>query len=79
MLSGAYVPHQPAFATATTLTLECKKWYVAVPAYAWAAGVGYSRMYLGEHYPSDVIAGAVVGAGSAWLSHWATQKLFHKK
>ena len=68
-----------AFATATTLTLECKKWYVAVPAYAWAAGVGYSRMYLGEHYPSDVIAGAVVGAGSAWLSHWATQKLFHKK
>ena len=68
-----------AFATATTLSLEFKKWYVVVPAYAWAAGVGYSRMYLGEHYPSDVIAGAVVGAGSAWLSHWATQKLFHKK
>lgn len=68
-----------AFATATTLSLEFKKWYVVVPAYAWAASVGYSRMYLGEHYPSDVIAGAVVGAGSAWLSHWATQKLFHKK
>src|SRR6476659_6035049 len=41
-----------AFATATTLTLEFKKWYVAVPAYLWAAGVGYSRMYLGEHYPT---------------------------
>lgn len=68
-----------AFATATTLSLEFKKWYVVVPAYAWAAGVGYSRMYLGEHYPTDVLAGAVVGAGSAWLSHWATQKLFHKK
>ncbi len=68
-----------AFATATTITLEFKKWYVVVPAYAWAAGVGYSRMYLGEHYPTDVIAGAVVGAGSAWLSHWATQKLFSKK
>ena len=65
-----------AFATATTLTLEFKKWYVAVPAYAWAAGVGYSRVYLGEHYPSDVIAGAAVGAGSAFLSQWLTKKIF---
>lgn len=65
-----------AFATATTLSLELKKWYVIVPAYAWAAGVGYSRLYLGEHYTSDVIGGAVVGAGSAVLSHWLTKKFF---
>ncbi|NNV54824.1 phosphatase PAP2 family protein [Limnovirga soli] len=68
-----------AFATATTLSLQYKKWYVVVPAYAWAAGVGYSRMYMGEHYPTDVLAGAVIGAGSAFISHWATQKLLHKK
>ncbi len=65
-----------AFATATSLALEYKKWYVVVPAYLWAAGVGYSRLYQGEHYPSDVLAGAVVGAGSAWLSHWLTKKVF---
>jgi len=57
-----------AFATATALTLKYPKWYVAVPSFLWAGSVGYSRMHLGVHYPSDVLAGAVLGAGSAWLT-----------
>ncbi len=65
-----------AFATATSLALEYKKWYVVVPAYMWATSVGYSRMYLGEHYPSDVLGGAIIGTGSAILSHWLTKKIF---
>ncbi len=65
-----------AFATATTMALTYKKWYITVPAFAWAAGVGYSRMRLGRHYPTDVAAGALVGVGSAYLSHWVTQKIF---
>lgn len=65
-----------AFATATSLSLEYRKWYVVVPAYAWAVGVGYSRLYLGEHYPTDVLGAAVIGTGSALLSHWLTKKIF---
>lgn len=65
-----------AFATATTISLQYKKWYIAVPAYAWAASVGYSRMRLGRHYPTDVAAGAIVGIGSGYLSHWLTKKIF---
>ncbi|MEP6682349.1 MAG: phosphatase PAP2 family protein [Parafilimonas sp.] len=65
-----------AFATATSVSLQCKKWYIIVPAYAWAVGVGYSRLYLGEHYPTDIIGSAVTGAGSAFISHWISIKIF---
>jgi membrane-associated phospholipid phosphatase len=68
-----------AFATATSVLLTAKKWYYVVPAYMWASGVGYSRIYLGQHYPSDVFAGAVVGAAGAYASHWLTEKIFLKK
>ena len=68
-----------AFATATSIFLNYKKWYVAVPLYAWATSVSYSRMYLGQHYPTDVMAGAAVGIGSAYLCHWLNKKYFLKR
>jgi undecaprenyl-diphosphatase len=68
-----------AFATATSLAITTKKWYVAVPAFAWSASVGYSRIYLGQHYPSDVIMGAVVGTSSAIVCHWASKQLLKRK
>jgi membrane-associated phospholipid phosphatase len=67
-----------AFTTATSLSLYFPKWYVIVPSYLWAGSVGYARMYQGVHYPTDVLAGAAVGAGSAWLG-WKVQKWMDKK
>jgi len=67
-----------AFATATSLTLTCKKWYIVIPAYTWATSVAYARMYVGQHYPTDVLAGALIGTGSAILSNWLTKKYFNK-
>lgn len=72
-----------AFATATSLTLKYPKWYVIAPSYLWACSVAYSRMNLGVHYPSDVLAGAILGAGSAYLTYvinnWFWKKQNNKR
>ncbi|HEY0271861.1 MAG TPA: phosphatase PAP2 family protein [Chitinophaga sp.] len=55
-----------AFGALTPLARAYPKWYFAAPSLLWAGAVGYSRMYLGVHYPSDVAAGALLVAGTAF-------------
>jgi membrane-associated phospholipid phosphatase len=68
-----------AFCTATSLSLRYRKWYIIAPAYIFATSVAWARMYQGVHYPSDVLAGAIVGAGSAWLGYKVQKWISHKK
>ena len=42
-----------------------KRWY-SVSIIFWAAIVSYSRIYLGVHYPGDVLSGAILGALIGW-------------
>jgi undecaprenyl-diphosphatase len=53
------------FATATVLVLGHRK--LGALALAFAALMSFARVYVGEHWPGDVLAGAAIGAASALL------------
>ena len=42
-----------------------KRWYT-ISIIIWASVIGYSRIYLGVHYPGDVVCGSMVGAFIGW-------------
>ena len=53
-----------SFAAATALTIVTPS--VGIPALGGAALVGWSRMQLGKHHPSDVLVGGTVGVLWGW-------------
>jgi membrane-associated phospholipid phosphatase len=61
-----------AFAGALLLTRHYPR--LAPAWYAIAALVGFSRIYLGAHYPGDVLSGAVVGSALAEATRWVIDK-----
>lgn len=59
--SGSFV-----IATSLTLRYPDNPWIIA-GSFTYATLVSLGRMYWGVHYPSDVLVGSLIGAGSAAL------------
>lgn len=65
-----------SFAAAVALAQAGKRWLV--PGLCYGAVMGFCRMYLMMHYPTDVVfgalAGAVCGMAAIWIWNYAEAK-----
>lgn len=74
-----------SMAAAVFLGLSLQKWYKYLPflLLVWAVITGYSRIYLGVHYPLDVISGMAFGGLTGWLFYliqqWGQRKFKTQK
>ena len=54
------------FAVATVIALFFRRW--GLPMYGLAAAVAYSRMYVGAHWPSDIVPSIALGLINGWAA-----------
>ena len=59
-----------AFATAVVMFRGLPKKF-GIPILVFACLMGLSRLYVGVHYPSDVLGGVLIGTGIALLTYWS--------
>lgn len=64
-----------SFGLAVFLMLLFRKRQLTVFIISWAVINSYSRLYLGLHYPGDLLAGAIIGGFGGWLMYYLLTKV----
>lgn len=75
--SAAAVYFTLGLGLANMVTRKALRWYILIASPLIVFLIGASRVYLGVHYPTDVLAGWCVGAAWAsfvWLAAWRIEK-----
>ena len=67
-----------AFAVASAVAFYYPK--TSILFFAAALSIGVGRVAAGVHWPSDILGGAIVGIGTAWLIHFLRKRFYrHEK
>lgn len=64
-----------AFALAVFVLRALKSHKITVIMLVWATVVSYSRIYLGVHYPGDILVGMLPGSAVGWFFYWFSTKI----
>lgn len=64
---SAHAANSFAIVSFFTLVLKTRFKYLGIILFLWASLVAYSRIYIGVHYPLDIITGVSVGLLFGWL------------
>ena len=76
-LYGFFSSHAAnSFGLTTFAALTLRNRLSAITLYLWAALTSYSRIYLGYHYPGDILAGLLFGLLTGWLIYKLQHRLF---
>jgi Membrane-associated phospholipid phosphatase len=67
------------FAIAVFLALLFKRKVFTISILIWASIVSFSRIYLGVHYPGDVLCGAILGTGLGFLIIFVLNQILSSK
>lgn len=69
---SSHAANSIGFALLSSLLFKRKFYTFAI--FTWAILTAYSRIYLGVHYPLDILGGAIVGTLGALLCFWTVRK-----
>ena len=67
-----------AFAFAIAVCMSAPKKWMKIAAVCAAVVMGLSRLYVGVHFPSDVLVGAVIGSLCGLAGSWVVKKAWER-
>jgi len=70
--ASSHASNTVGFALLSSLIMKQRNYTFAI--FSWAIITSYSRIYLGVHYPGDILGGALIGSLAALLCYWVLRR-----